>query len=388
MKRILSAILLMAVVITSFAFFPAALPARADGVGPYPIDIKFDKERVFWGESVTATWTVEGPKKPYRDYYVCWDVMYSREEEGWETEYEGFDEIYEITFPVTKGMAGWIYVEVVDADDVLSSGWAEINFLDPNATLVERIDLNVQEITIGVGQGVETVKPTVYPANATDKGVFWTSSNYDVAWAEEGLIYGFSEGRCRVTVEANDGSGAKAHLFVNVVAEDKGVRKIALNKKKAKLEVGEKIKLKAEITPRNAKNKNIVWKSSDESVATVNEKGRVTAVGVGKATITAMSSSGKKATCKITVKPAKVKKITIEGFKVMKKGDTQQLVAVVTPDVAENAAVKWKSSDKKIATVTKDGLVTALKKGKVKISAIAKDGSGVKATITIRIKKK
>lgn len=72
----------------------------------------------------------------------------------------------------------------------------------------------------------------------------------------------------------------------------------------------------------------------------------------------------------------------------MVKGDTQQLVAVVTPDVAENPAVKWKSSDKKIATVSKDGLVTALKKGRVKISAIAKDGSGVKATITIRIKKK
>ena len=106
-----------------------------------------------------------------------------------------------------------------------------------------------------------------------------------------------------------------------------------------------------------------------------------------EAVITATSSSGKTATCKITVAGAKVKKITIEGKSKMKVGETQTLIANILPEFAENKDLKWKSSSRKIATVDENGVVTALKKGTVKITVTAKDGSKVKATFAIKIKK-
>ena len=72
----------------------------------------------------------------------------------------------------------------------------------------------------------------------------------------------------------------------------------------------------------------------------------------------------------------------------LKSKKTQTLKVTVSPAKASNRKVKWKSSNKKIATVNAQGKVTAKKAGTVKITAVAKDGSGKRATIKIKIKKK
>ena len=244
----------------------------------------------------------------------------------------------------------------------------------------EPVELNLDAITIGVKQAVSTVKVE------SGKNITWTSANEKIATVDaNGKITGVKKGK--TTITATDEYGQSDSVEVTVVAKNKGVKKIKLNKKNATLKQGEKLTLAATLTPSNAKNKNIIWKSSDTSVVTVDSKGKVKAVGTGKATITAIASSGKTAKCEITVTGAKVKKITISGEKTMKKGETQQLTAKIKPVFAENQNLKWKSSNKKIATVDANGVVTALKKGTVTITATAKDGSKVKATFTIKIKK-
>lgn len=126
---------------------------------------------------------------------------------------------------------------------------------------------------------------------------------------------------------------------------------------------------------------------SEETYA-VNISADKTAYSTGdKMVIIWTSSSGKTATCKITVAGAKVKKITIEGKGKMKVGETQTLIASILPEFAENKDLKWKSSSRKIATVDENGVVTALKKGKVTITATAQDGSKVTGTFTIKVKK-
>ena len=137
-----------------------------------------------------------------------------------------------------------------------------------------------------------------------------------------------------------------------------------------------------------AADKKITWVSSDTKVAKVSSKGKVTAVAPGKATITAYGSSGKKATCKITVTGAKVTKVTISGKNSRKVGAEQTLKVSVKPSNAENKKVSWKSSNTKVATVDKDGVVKAKKAGTVTITATAKDGSKKKATFKITVKKK
>ena len=250
----------------------------------------------------------------------------------------------------------------------------------PTATPGEPVELNLDEITIGARQTVKTVKVV------SGENITWSSADEKIATVDaNGKITGVKKGK--TTVTATDEYGQMDSVEVTVVAKNRGVEKIKLSAKKATLKQGEVLTLRGTLTPLNAKNKNIIWESSDTTVATVDSKGKVKAVGTGKATITAMASSGKTAKCEITVAGAKVKKITISGAKVMKKGETQQLTAKIKPAYAENRNLKWKSSNKKIATVDANGVVTALKKGTVTITATAKDGSKVKATFTIKIKK-
>ncbi len=145
---------------------------------------------------------------------------------------------------------------------------------------------------------------------------------------------------------------------------------------------GKKITLKA--------NMKVTWKTSNKKIATVNEKGEVKGIKAGKVKITAVSKTKPKVrqTWKITVTPKAVKKIKITAP--VKKLDledkkTVQLTAVVSPAAADQQ-VKWSSSDKTIAKVNSKGKVTALKEGKVRITAKSTDGSGKKASIQITIR--
>lgn len=80
------------------------------------------------------------------------------------------------------------------------------------------------------------------------------------------------------------------------------VTNIQINEKVESIDVGDNRTLTATITPDNATNKNITWKSSDDSIATVSSTGKITAKKVGIAEITATSSNGKVSTIKISVK--------------------------------------------------------------------------------------
>lgn len=178
--------------------------------------------------------------------------------------------------------------------------------------------------------------------------------------------------------------------------ENKLVTKIKVTGVSKKIAAGKKLTLKAEVTPADATNKNVVWSSSNKKYATVNAKGVVTTkkAGAGKTvTITAeaQDGSGIKATYKITIMKHTVKSVKISAkTKQVKAGRKLTLKAVVkTTGKKVNKTLKWSSSNTKYATVNAKGVVTAKKAGKgktVKITAMATDGSGKKATITIKIK--
>ncbi len=117
--------------------------------------------------------------------------------------------------------------------------------------------------------------------------------------------------------------------------------------------------------PKDATTKTVTWKSNNTKVAKVDKTGVVTAVGKGNATITCTAKDGSKksATCKITVtEPVKVKKLTLEKTKItLKKGKTATLKVIVSPSNATNKEVSYESSNKKVATVVKNGKITAKK---------------------------
>ena len=179
----------------------------------------------------------------------------------------------------------------------------------------------------------------------------------------------------------------------NVNAKVK-VGKIKLLGVSKKISEGKKIVLKTVISPNNASNKTIVWKSSNPKVATVTQSGIVTMkkkTGGKKVAITAIATDGsnKYASWKITSMKGVVKKVKINGKKRIKAGKTLKLKAKILATKHANKKLLWKSNNSKLATVNQKGVVKVHKKAKgktIKITAFATVGSNKKSNIKIKVK--
>ena len=158
--------------------------------------------------------------------------------------------------------------------------------------------------------------------------------------------------------------------------------KIKLNKTKITMTKGKSYRLKVSGTKRK-----VTWSSSKKSVAAVNSSGKVTAKKKGTAVITAKVCS-KRYRCKVTVKqPVTSVKLNAKS-KTLTKGSSVTLKATVRPTNANNRAVIWTTSNKKVATVTSKGKVKAVGTGTAVITARAKDGSKKYARCKITVKAK
>ena len=151
----------------------------------------------------------------------------------------------------------------------------------------------------------------------------------------------------------------------------------------------ETAQLTAEVIPSYADNTRVKWKSSDENVVTVDEKGKVTAVGNGTATITVTSVSGNyTATVAVTVKiPVEIEKISIEAEKetLTKIGESTELKVKIEPENADAQKLIWKSDNEMVAAVDENGKVTAIGNGMAIITVTTEDGKNT-ASITITVK--
>ncbi len=258
---------------------------------------------------------------------------------------------------------------------------------------VSGIQLSQTSAALTVGDTL-TLTKTIYPSDATNQAVTWTSSASSVASVDSnGKITAKTAGSAVITCKSVSDNSVVGICNVTVKAAAATViktGKITLNKTTAGLVKGKTLQLTATVTPTNATNKEVVWKSSDTKIATVSTNGLITAKAAGTATITcaAKDGSGVKATCKVTVTNpvVKVTKVTLnKTTATMSPKETLTLKATVTPTTATNKAVTWKSSNTKIATVSSSGKVTAKAAGTVTITCTAKDGSGKKATCKITV---
>ena len=257
-----------------------------------------------------------------------------------------------------------------------------INQTGREAIQVESISLDKTELEITEGDK-ETLVATVLPENADNKNVIWSSSNEEIATVEDGVVTAIKEGETTITAKTEDG-GKTAECKVTVKAKVYPVESVSLDKTTAEITEGETITLTATVKPDNASNKKVIWSSSNEEIATV-EDGVVTAIKEGETTITAKTEDGgKTATCSVKVK---AKTIAVEGISLdkteatLKVGETLTLTATIKPDNATNKKVIWSSSNEEIATV-EEGVVTAIKEGEATITAKTEDG-GKTATCTI-----
>ena len=164
------------------------------------------------------------------------------------------------------------------------------------------------------------------------------------------------------------------------------VRTMVLSRDTVSLEIGDSVTLRVQIAPFSA-DKSVVWVSSDESVASV-EEGVVTALSIGKATITVISQQNPSVlqTCEVlVVKP--VESITLEDeLIILPKGESWEQIAYIMPEDATMQRPVWSTSDKKIAVVDENGVVTAVNNGNCIITCAAADGLGARATARVQVR--
>ena len=159
-------------------------------------------------------------------------------------------------------------------------------------------------------------------------------------------------------------------------------------------QIGATIRLGAAVIPENATNQRVSWTSSNESVATVDQSGLVTAVGNGKALITVTTEDGEKTEqCEVTVEeksidvPVAVTGVTLDRTEAALSaiGQTLKLTAEVAPSDAANKAVTWSSSNPSVAQVDQNGLVTAKGNGTAIITVTTRDaGKTASCRITVQ----
>lgn len=245
---------------------------------------------------------------------------------------------------------------------------------------VKKIMLNKTKATVLSDKSVKLVAK-VYPKNANNKKLLWTSSNKRIATVEKGVVVGLRKGTVKITVKSTDGSKLSAQCVVTV---KQAVKNIKLNKTLITGRKGTKVTLKAKVTPTKADNRIVKWQSSNKKIATVNKKGVVTVKGKGCAVIKCTSGDGSGVYSKCVVNnssKAKSVKLNKKSAKVS-AGKTLKLRATVKGNCKE---VLWKSSNNKVATVTDNGIVKGIENGKAVISAQTMDGSKKVAKCTVTV---
>lgn len=224
-----------------------------------------------------------------------------------------------------------------------------------------------------------SIPVTFEPEDATED-IEWKSSDGDIASVtKKGVLKAKKAGEC--VIYAVSESGLTAQCAVTVA---RPVKNVTLNKKTAELGLNRTLQLTADVRPEKAYSREIEWSSSDEAVAEVSAGGLVTAVGKGKATITARAYNGVKAKCVVTVKNIKPKSIKMGSlFVTMHPGATYEIDAFVKPKKASDTGIIYKSDNPAAACVDAGGRVTAIAPGRATITLVASGKKSVKDTVEI-----
>ena len=164
------------------------------------------------------------------------------------------------------------------------------------------VTLNKTALSLEV-DAEDTLVPTIAPETASNKKVTWSTSDAAVATVDaNGKVKGIKVGSATITVTTEDGSKSATCAVTVKEKTVAAIESIVVNPATVKLEVGKTTVLGVIVKPDNVADKTVTWKSSDESKATVDSKGCVTAKAEGTVTITATTKDGSKsATCTVTI---------------------------------------------------------------------------------------
>ncbi|MDE6006967.1 MAG: Ig-like domain-containing protein [Muribaculaceae bacterium] len=252
----------------------------------------------------------------------------------------------------------------ITASAIDGSGVSAVCQVEVIPTPTESIKIDqVGPIQMKAGETYQ-LTATVMPETATDKTVTWSSDAPEsVTVDENGLLHAHAVGELHITATNSAGQSDRIVVVVNPTL----AQAIKLNRSTAALKVGGTIQLSVIFTPETTTNKNVIWKSSNSSVASVSDQGLVTAHTLGECVVTATALDGSDIStiCNVAVGETAAEGISITpvGPVTISVGEFLQLSAEVTPSTTTDKSVSWQTvgtySD--CISVDETGLVTAIK---------------------------
>ena len=263
-----------------------------------------------------------------------------------------------------------------NSNDGVPAGWTNEQLYPVKTVTLNKTSLEM--IAGSAETGTATLTADVGPEYASDKTLFWLTSNEKVATVDDnGKVTAVGSGEAKITATAG-GKTATCTVKVTVL-----VTGITLDETELDLTVDDDpVTLVAKVTPEGATDKTVTWSSSNDRVATVDANGKVKAVGNGEAKITAKAGD-KTATCKVLVSTL-ASGVTLDKTELTLKIEDSPvtLVAKVTPASTSDKTVTWRSSNEKVATVDSNGKITPVGLGETKITA---EANGYTATCTVKV---
>lgn len=226
---------------------------------------------------------------------------------------------------------------------------------------VEKIELDKSELSLKKGE-FASLKATIFPENASDKSLKWETSDGSVATVDaNGGVEAIGNGEATVFVSSSDG-GFTAYCNVTVSTSVTG---LSLEPAEFTLEtIGSSLTIRPIITPEDASDVSVVWKSDDPKIVSVTSDGTVTAIGPGTTAVTATTNDGSfSSNCVVSVKsPAQHISLDKTSLKLL-EGEKGKLTATVYPLNSTQKTLTWASDQPEVASVDNEGNVTARKAG-------------------------
>ncbi len=242
------------------------------------------------------------------------------------------------------------------------------------------VSLSVNNKILNIGEEV-ILAATVLPAGVI-QDVTWTSSNAAVANVVGGKVTAHTPGFAVITATAKNGVTGSCSITVNQsVQAVQNVTGVSLDSTSKTLKEGDSFILNETVTPTNATNTAVSWRSSNDKVANV-IKGKVTAVSKGTAIISVVTDDGQKvAQCTVKVEPVETNHtVNVTGIKLdkssvtLENGQSVPLNQTITPSDATNKTIYWYSTDDQVAKVNDVGIVVGVGVGTANITVVTDDG--------------
>jgi len=254
-----------------------------------------------------------------------------------------------------------------------ADGSVSFQFRSGAPYLADSISIEPDSVTVIKGDTAQ-LSAVALPEDADDGEYVWSVMDANVAQVmPDGKVLGLKSGKTYVFASLLSNSSIKDSCLVTVVQP---VTSLTLSTSSKSLLVGESFNLIATVSPSDADNKNVVWKSESEDIATV-DSGKVTALKAGTVKIFAVSEENPSISdyCEVTItQPVTGISLDYDIYELKGIGESVQLLATVFPEDATNKEVMWTSSDENVCLVS-NGTVIAVGYGTAVIIATTSDGN-------------